>query len=113
MPTAVIDLTRLKKLHCGLGQFALHLGRTLQAQASGDLRTDFLVPRKARHLLADPSGRSRVYSSAWWQRETPRRVLRGAAQLIPFYPQGDVWHTIDHLSTYGPRDERTPVVLTM
>lgn len=113
MPTAIIDLTRLKKLHCGLGQFALHLGRTLQAQASPELRADVLVPRSARELMADPRGLSRVRTAAWWQRETPRRALRGALRLVRQYPQADLWHTIDHLSTYGPRDARTPVVLTI
>lgn len=119
MPTAIIDLTRLKKLHCGLGQFALHLGQSIQAATSGGLplpggarlRTEFLLPHQARPLLMTSGSGDDLHTARWWQREAPRRSL-GRVLPLPT-PRADVWHTIDHLSTYAPRDRRTPVVLTI
>ena len=113
MPTAVVDLTRLKKLHCGLGQFALHLGRTIRDLSGPDLQTTFLVPSRARALLESPSCDSSVYQAAWWQREFSRRTIPDVVGRLLGYPRGDLWHTIDHLSSYGPGDERTPVILTI
>jgi glycosyltransferase involved in cell wall biosynthesis len=115
MPTALVDLTRLKKLHCGLGQFALHLGRTLQSLSSPSLQTEFLVPRGARRLLRGP-GESKptdVHPARWWLRESPRRTLRRVLQSFRAAPRADLWHTIDHLSSYGPIDRNVPVILTV
>lgn len=113
MPTALVDLTRLKKLHCGLGQFALHLGRTLQSLSGPGLRTEFLVPRHARPLLLQPGDDDQLHTARWWQRETPRRSLSGAVGRLAPSPRADLWHTIDHLSTYGPADSSVPVILTI
>ncbi|MFV0442073.1 MAG: glycosyltransferase family 4 protein [Planctomycetaceae bacterium] len=113
MPTAVIDLTRLKKLHCGLGQFAMHLGRALQSTPPANWLTQYVVPRPAHKRMAAEAPAAQIRTAEWWQREWPRRVLGNALRLDRGYPWGDVWHTIDHLSTYGPRDRQTPVILTI
>lgn len=113
MPSVVVDLTRLKKLHCGLGQFALHLGGALAEYAPADLQATFLVPRSAAELIPTAGTPHRTTRSRWWQKEVIRRRLRSLQRLTPGFPRGHLWHTIDHLSSYGPIDDRTPVVLTI
>lgn len=113
MPTAVVDLTRLKKLHCGLGQFALHLGRAIQAESREPLRPLFLTPPGGARLLSAATTPPRTATAGWWQKEGLRGPLVRLLGRVPGSPRGDVWHTIDHLSAYGPSDDQTPVVLTV
>lgn len=112
MPTAIVDLTRLKKLHCGLGQFALHLGRTLQAEAE-DLALVFLTPRGTESLLAGIRDPLRTLPARWWQKEYLRLLRRFIGRPRTTEPPVNVWHTIDHLSAFAPLDDRIPVILTI
>lgn len=112
MNAAVVDLTRLKKLHCGLGQFALHLGRTLQAEAV-DLRLLFLTHRGTESLLAGIREPLHTCPARWWQKEFFRPLRRYFGPLRAPQPPADVWHTIDQLSAFAPQDDRTPVILTI
>lgn len=112
MDAALVDLTRLKKLHCGLGQFALHLGRTLQAEAD-DLELMFLTPPGTESLLAGIREPLRTLPARWWQKEFLRPLRRLVRPPRAQRPEVNVWHTIDHLSAYSPLDDRIPVILTI
>ena len=43
MTSVVIDTERMRMLHCGLGQFCLHLGRGIIDGAEGHLSPVFLM----------------------------------------------------------------------
>ena len=48
-----VDLERLKTLHCGLGQYSLHLGQWLARRAGEEFRLRFFVPPAQAALFAN------------------------------------------------------------
>jgi glycosyltransferase involved in cell wall biosynthesis len=113
MSTVLVDLSRLRHPHCGLGQHALHVGRNLQSVCDGTVDLKLLAPRSAADLVRVPESRAEHVPTRLWQKGQCHRWLR-AARLESFAtPQCDVWHRIDHLSAYAPVDDGTPVVLTI
>jgi glycosyltransferase involved in cell wall biosynthesis len=108
----VIDLTKLKQLHCGLGQYALHLGHALLRRRSELIEPTFLVrPRDARYFAEQ--GVELVFARPW-RRETLLRPIRPL--LRPFGAMAtrvDVWHCTMQFARYLPLNPSVPVVLTI
>jgi glycosyltransferase involved in cell wall biosynthesis len=107
MPHVTVDLERLKNLHCGLGQYCLHLGRALPATA-GDIELTYFLP----HDKADSFAGLDVQfeAAAAWRRETWLRPLR----WLPLQRRRtDLWHATHQQTKYLPIDARTPVLLTI
>jgi glycosyltransferase involved in cell wall biosynthesis len=110
MPNVTVDLERLKTLHCGLGQYSLHLGRELARHAEKDLRLTYFLPREQASLLADfEVGCEDVRP---WRREALLRPLRSV--IRPFTSTSvDLWHATHQQAKYLPIDPRVPVLLTI
>lgn len=109
MPQVIVDVSRLKRLHSGLGQWALHFARALTTLA--DTRFDFrflLNPGDEQLLGVD---RKTCEAARFWKKDVARRWLRPVSRWWPTHGTGDVWHAVDHLSTYSPADPRTPLIL--
>jgi glycosyltransferase involved in cell wall biosynthesis len=109
MHSVVVDLSRIREPHCGLGQFALNLGRALQECRDGQVRPVFLVPGSA--ISGDFS--NDTIRMRPWQKEPVRRLLRPWHAACQTGATCDLWHTTDHLSSYAPAHPGTPVILTI
>lgn len=111
MQRVVIDLERLKVLHCGLGQYSLHLGRAIRDSLPEHLAPIFLVPKSRQHLITDDH-RQCLHVAAW-RKEKYVRLAR------PFVPQRlrhapfSLWHVTNQHSKFLPFDPHVPVVLTI
>ncbi len=110
MPRFVVDLERLKYLHCGLGQFSLHFGRALLAAAPDDWEPVFLIPPQAESLF---SSRPRILTANVWRKEELHQWLRPLTAFWRHLPLNDLWHVTHQDSKYWPLDPRVPVVLTI
>jgi len=111
LPRVVIDLEKLRHLNCGLGRFALHLGRELVAQAPGRYEPVLLVRGSdGTSLLPYHAARMRV---GLFHKESFRQFLRPA--MVPFLPPPriDLWHVTNQQSKYLPLDPRVPTLLTI
>jgi glycosyltransferase involved in cell wall biosynthesis len=110
-PRVVVDLEMLRNLHCGLGQFSLHLGRALLAEQASDLALTYLLPKSAASLFVD-SARDVMFTQRW-RRESYHRRLRPL--LLPLFRGRpvDVWHTTHQMSKYTPFNPSVPLVLTI
>ena len=109
MHSVVVDLSRIRDPHCGLGQFALHLGRAIEECRDEQIRPVFLVPGSSiRGDFLKETIRMRP-----WQKEPVRRLLRPWHAAFRTRATCDVWHTTDHLSSYAPAHPGTPVILTI
>ena len=108
----VIDLTKLKVMHCGLGQFCLHLGRALVSACRPDFIPEFLVPSNCRQLLADYD--EHLISVRPWMQESFLRYARpGLRHFLPEAPRYALWHATRQNVGYLPLDDRIPVVQTI
>jgi glycosyltransferase involved in cell wall biosynthesis len=107
----VIDLTNLKSLYCGLGQFSLHLGRALARMATPALDPAFLVPAQCRHLLQEPGVRQIV--ARGWMKERIMRFGREWIARLWSGPPTALWHSTTQFLKYLPLNDRVPVVLTI
>ena len=107
-----VDLTRLKCLHCGLGQFCLHLGRALARAADRLAPLEFLLPLRNGGLL---NRLPLPYKTAFpWMKEHVQRQYRAwLAGLLPRQPRYALWHATTQSARYLPLDPRVPVVLTI
>jgi glycosyltransferase involved in cell wall biosynthesis len=92
----LVDLGKLKDLHCGLGQVSLQLGLALDGYEDDDLKICFLVP------------------SGWEERfSSPCEVLSEKRRYFPsLCPKYDLWHAIHQDSGYFPANG-TPYLLTI
>lgn len=92
----LVDLGKLKDLHCGLGQVSLQLGSALDGYEDDDLKICFLVPR------------------GWEERfSSPCEVLSEKRRYFPsLCPKYDLWHAIHQDSGYFPVNG-TPYLLTI
>jgi glycosyltransferase involved in cell wall biosynthesis len=95
----IVELQRLRILESGLGQFCLHLGRSLAEVATPDLPIQFYVPEIRMGIFGE-SARYRAVRS--WDR-----------WLGAWTPQGSVWHCTHQDSRYWPRSRNGRVVLTV
>lgn len=109
MYSVVVDLSRIRDPHCGLGQFALNLGRALQDFGDEQIRPVFLVPGSS--IGGDFS--NDTIRMRPWQKEPVRRLLRPWHAAFRTGTTCDLWHTTDHLSSYAPARPATPIILTI
>jgi glycosyltransferase involved in cell wall biosynthesis len=108
MPQVTVDLERLKTLHCGLGQYCLHLGRAL-ANTAGDIELTYFLPRDKVDSFQGLDVHFQHASP--WRREVWQRPLR----WLPLSKgrRVDLWHATHQQTKYLPVDPRTPVLLTI
>lgn len=110
--SVVVDLTRLKCLHCGLGQYCLHLGRALARATSPDIAPELLLPLRNSRLLEDVALPQR--SAYPWMKEKFQRQYRvWTGGLLSRQSRYSLWHATTQSVQYLPLDERVPVVLTI
>lgn len=118
MATVVIDAERLRNVHCGLGQFSLHLGRALldavdgQVDAlDGPLTPLILVRSRNRGLLADRT--SRFLDASSWRSEPLARLVRPWCGLLPTEPRPELWHATHQDTRFLPLYRKTRLILTI
>jgi len=111
MSRIVVDLERLKYLHCGLGQFSLHLGQALLATSPSDLAMTFLVPPGGESLFAPAT--VDTIAATTWRREAVQRIFRPIVAGWSRQAEFDLWHVTHQDSRFWPLDPRVPVVLTI
>jgi glycosyltransferase involved in cell wall biosynthesis len=113
VPRVILDLYKLKRPYCGLGQFCLHLGRAVAAQAHrAGVQPVFFVGRSRARLVRAPGVR---YEYAWpWRKERFFRRLRPVIErCLPRRPADTLWHATDQFCKHWPVDPRVPVLLTI
>ena len=110
MQSVVLDFEKLKMLNCGLGQFCLHLGHALLAEAQGRLELVLFLRRNREALFPGQPPRIYVYP---WKKERVYRLLRVCLSPVCRRPAYDLWHVTNQMSKYLPLDPRIPVVLTI
>jgi glycosyltransferase involved in cell wall biosynthesis len=108
----VIDLTRLKVMHCGLGQFCLHLGRALVSACSPSFIPELLVPSDRRQLLAEYDDRL-ILARPWMQEAFLQYTRPLLGRFLPKTPRSALWHATTQFVRYLPQDNRTPVLQTI
>ncbi|MCH2124906.1 MAG: glycosyltransferase family 4 protein [Pirellulaceae bacterium] len=111
MTSVVIDTERMRMLHCGLGQFCLHLGRGIIDGAEGHLSPVFLMhPEHANYF-----GRAAisVLPVRRWNTEPYQRFVRPWTRLLTSAPSYALWHTTHQDSKFLPADPSVPVILTI
>jgi glycosyltransferase involved in cell wall biosynthesis len=112
MLRVVVDLYKLKNLHCGLGQFCLHLGRAMARLEDAAIRPTFFLRRNCAHLVRSEQV-DLAYARAWRKEKfiTPVRPL--LERMLP--PQGRfaLWHSTDQFCKFWPLDPGVPVLLTI
>jgi glycosyltransferase involved in cell wall biosynthesis len=111
-PSVLVDLTRLKHLHCGLGQLSLHLGRALARSPSQQLSLEFLLPRRNHQLLSSFELPHKI-AYPWMKEVFQRRYRQWASRILPRPPQHALWHAASQAVQYLPLDPRIPVLLTI
>lgn len=104
----VIDLERLKFLHCGFGQFSLCLGRSLLpiARRAG-LNPVVLTVPQGRDLLPEHD----FLAAEWWRKTESLPWLKWLPRPREVNPA--VWHATHQMAKFWPSDPRTPVLLTI
>jgi glycosyltransferase involved in cell wall biosynthesis len=108
----VVDLTRVKSLYCGLGQFSYHLARALARASHPAVTPELLVPHDKRELMADVPLRQ-IGAFPWMKEQIQRYYRPCMARLMPRSPRYALWHATTQNTRYLPLDDRIPVVLTI
>ncbi len=111
-PRIVVDLTKLKTLHSGLGQFSLYLARALARAAAPGMTPEFLVARR-NHELLDDTGVRQSFIHPWMKESFVKHVRPWLRRLTPLARRYDLWHATTQLAKYLPLDDSVPVVLTI
>jgi glycosyltransferase involved in cell wall biosynthesis len=111
VPSVVIDVERLKNIHCGLGQFSLHLSRAILAEAGAEFEPILLLRPQQRKYYADRP--ARFLDVTAWRREPVASLARPLAWATGFHERCGLWHTTHQDSKCLPLDRRTPLVLTI
>jgi len=95
----LVDLSKLKALYSGLGQFSLYFGKCIAEVPQNSYFFNFLIPGKEVNL----------YGSNWNYEKisAKRRFLPGACKKY------DLWHAIHQDSPYLPGDPESPYILTI
>ena len=98
-PQLVVDFERLKYPNCGLGVYSLNLAKEIGRHTDPRWQTSFLLPQSE-------VGRFGV--------ETRYIPVRSYLKVIRLtLPKADLWHMTHQDSQFGPKNSRTPTVLTI
>lgn len=111
MPTVVIDVERLKNIHCGLGQFSLHLSRAILDAAGPDFKPMMLLRPEQQAYYADRS--TRFVNVSTWRRTPLAPLTRSLLRPISSRESCDLWHATHQDVKCLPLDDRTPLLLTI
>ncbi|MBC8353899.1 MAG: glycosyltransferase family 4 protein [Planctomycetes bacterium] len=111
MPSVVIDVERLKNIHCGLGQFSLHLSHAILDAAGKDFDPILLLCPEQQKYYADRSVRFLDVTTV--RREPVASLARPLLGATGFQERCNLWHTTHQDSKCLPMDRRTPLVLTI
>jgi glycosyltransferase involved in cell wall biosynthesis len=111
VPSVVVDVERLKNIHCGLGQFSLHLSCAILDATSSEFEPILLLRPQQQKYYADRS--ARFLDVTTWRREPVASLVRPFFRATGFHEPCDLWHTTHQDSKYLPRDRHTPLVLTI
>ena len=98
MPRVLIDLERLKHLHCGLGQVCLNLGKTWGAKNS-PITPQLLVPSDFVGKFGD---------KPLYEKTSPLKKVFSSLN-----PKTDLWHSIHQEPRYLPPSKKTPWMMTI
>ena len=107
----MIDAERLRNVHCGLGQFALHLGRALLDELDGQLTPVLLVRPGNRELLADRTGR--FLDASPWRAKPLAPFVRPWYGLLPLRGRPALWHATHQDTRFLPLHRSTRLILTI
>jgi len=111
LPRVIVDLEKLRVIHCGLGRFCLSLAEALLREPPGRFTPVFFLRREDRvHLPDVPVATLAVRR---WRKEGCQRWLRPLVRPFLPPPGPAVWHVTSQMSRYGPLDPRIPVLLTI
>lgn len=107
----VIDVERLKNLHCGLGQYCLHLWRSVADSAPADWDLVPLVRTEERSLL-EATARDWLPARGW--RGNPAaHFVRPWAAWLGQSDRYDIWHATHQDTRYVPMSRSTRFILTI
>jgi L-malate glycosyltransferase len=95
----LIDLSKMKTLYSGLGQFSLHFGRYISEKRHLPFFWNFLVPPDYTN----------IFGNEW----NYRNLSLGKRFFPEMYRKYDLWHAIHQDSPYLPSDRKTPAILTI
>ena len=112
VPQVVVDLTRVKSLYCGLGQFSYHLAWALARASHAAVDSHLLIPYTTRELMADVP-LPQISAFPWMKEHIQRHYRPWLAGLAPRRPRYALWHATTQNTRYLPFDDRIPVVLTI
>ncbi len=111
MPRVVIDVERLRNLHCGLGQFCWHLSRAVLDAAGDQIEPLLLLRRQQQGLFAER--RVAFLSATPWRRQPLAQLAGRWLGKLEGDPAYDLWHATHQDSRYLPPRRSTPLVLTI
>lgn len=94
----LIDLSKLKNLYCGLGQFSLSLGKHLSEIHDDSVKFSFLVPENFRSDFE----------------KTEKEILSLKRRYFPqICKKYELWHSVHQSSPYFPSNKKTLYILTI
>ena len=110
-PRVIVDLEKLRVIHCGLGRFCLYLAEALLREPPGRFTPVFFLRHQDRIHLPDLP--FETFEVRRWRKEGCQRWLRPFVRPFLPPPGPSVWHVTSQMSRYLPLDPRLPVLLTI
>lgn len=103
-----IELSKLKSLYTGLGQFCLYLGNEIEKLKDEGFKPTFLIPEGKQNLLPVTS-HTKVIND-WHRSNLPLPVRRLSSRSI-----GDceLWHVCSQDSRFWPSNKNASVIFTI
>ncbi len=111
MPNVVIDVERLRNVHCGLGQFSLHLGRALLDEIEAPLTPIMLARPEHRAHLSDRE--PQFLDASPWRGEPFARWIRPWYGMLPQAQPPALWHATHQDTRFLPLHRSTQLILTI
>jgi glycosyltransferase involved in cell wall biosynthesis len=111
MTAVVIDAQRLRTIHCGLGQFCLHLCQAVLEADDSDIEPVLLARPQDQAYFS--GRRVRFLAPTDWQREPVASLVRPYVTAFRRHRGYDLWHTTHQDSKHLPLDASVPLVLTI
>lgn len=113
MTSVVLDVERLRNIHCGLGQYCLHLYHALldATQSGPDISIVPLLRFQHREHLAGRS--ARVLQASTWRGTPTAHLIRPWVSAVGRGESFGLWHATHQDTRFLPLDRTTPLVLTI